>query len=186
MKVTGKTLNLDITNLYRDLTNPVWAFVVFQTNRLNSQLEDNSVFDHSKVKNIWLEISGKRYPQESWELHFDNDYYSLAYDAFQEYKRAAIKRDSIPYVDKKGFKNIFPIFSINLSKQPQSVTGTKNIIILHAEFNNPIKDPTETEEGTTCYIILVSIREFRYEPFKNKITKNLEPRFFFYFYSVSL
>jgi hypothetical protein len=60
MKVTGKTLNLDITNLYRDLTNPVWAFVVFQTNRLNSQLKDNSVFDHSTVKNIWMEISGKR------------------------------------------------------------------------------------------------------------------------------
>jgi hypothetical protein len=30
MKVTGKTLNLDITNLYRDITNPVWAFVVFK------------------------------------------------------------------------------------------------------------------------------------------------------------
>jgi hypothetical protein len=88
MKVTGKTLNLDITNLYRHMTNPVWEFVAFQTNRLNNQLKDHSTFDHSSVKNIWSEISGKRYPRESWHLDFDNDYYSLAYDAFQEYKKS--------------------------------------------------------------------------------------------------
>ena len=116
-----------------------------------------------------MEISGKRYPQESWDLDFDNDYYSLAYDTFQEYKKATIKTDSVPYVDKKGFKNIFPIFSINLSKQLQSISSTKNNIVLRAEFNTLIKDPSGTEEGTICYIILVSIRELRYEPFKNKI-----------------
>ena len=29
MKVTGKILYLDITNIYRNVTNPIWAFVFF-------------------------------------------------------------------------------------------------------------------------------------------------------------
>ena len=59
MKVTGKTLQLDITNIYRNATNPIWAFVVFQTNRLNSQLKDNSIFDRADFKNLWMEVGGK-------------------------------------------------------------------------------------------------------------------------------
>jgi hypothetical protein len=50
MKVSGKSLHLDITNVYRNVTNPIWAFVVFQTNKLNNQLKDNSTFDHTNVK----------------------------------------------------------------------------------------------------------------------------------------
>jgi hypothetical protein len=171
MKVTGKALNLDITNLYRDITNPVWAFVAFQTNRLNNQLKDNSMFDHMSMKNIWLETSGKRYPRESWDLDFDNDYYSLAYDAFQEYKKLLLEQTRFHMLIKKGFKSIFPIFSINLSTQPQNITNTKSNIILHAEFNKSVNEPTGTDEGTICYIILVSIHLLHYEPFKNKITQ---------------
>jgi len=52
MKVSGKTLHLDITNVLRNVTNPVWAFLVFQTNKSNSQLKDNSTFDHVDVKNL--------------------------------------------------------------------------------------------------------------------------------------
>jgi len=41
---------------------------VFQTNRDNSQLKDNGVFDHKNVRNLWIKIDGKRYPEESWDL----------------------------------------------------------------------------------------------------------------------
>jgi hypothetical protein len=50
--VTGKTLTVDITNLYKSTINPIWVFTIFQTNRLNNQLKDNSIFDHSSVKKI--------------------------------------------------------------------------------------------------------------------------------------
>ena len=54
MKVSGNTLQIDITNIYRKVTNPIWAFVVFQTIKSNDQLKDNSIFDHDNVKNLWL------------------------------------------------------------------------------------------------------------------------------------
>jgi hypothetical protein len=102
-KVSGTTLNLDITNIYRNVTNPVWAFVVFQINRSNDQLKDNSIFDHVNVKMLRMEISGKCYPEESWDLDWENNYYVLAYEAFQDFKRNYFKTDSFPYVDKKRF-----------------------------------------------------------------------------------
>jgi len=85
MKVTGKSLTFDITNIYRNMQNPIWAFVVFQTNRLNNQQKDNSTFNHADVKNLWLEVSGRRYPEESLNLDWDSDNYCLAYNAYQDY-----------------------------------------------------------------------------------------------------
>jgi len=73
VKVIGKTLNFDITNISINADNPVWAFVVFQTNRDNGQLKDNAVFGHKNVRNLSTEIDGTRYPEESWDLDWDNN-----------------------------------------------------------------------------------------------------------------
>jgi hypothetical protein len=75
--VIENTLNIDITSIYRNVYNVVWEFVVFQTNRFNNQLKDNSIFDHVNVRNLWMEIDGERYPEESWDLDSDNNNYCL-------------------------------------------------------------------------------------------------------------
>jgi hypothetical protein len=48
-EVAGKALNINITNIYRNVESPV---VIFQTNRANSQLKDNIIFDHENVRNL--------------------------------------------------------------------------------------------------------------------------------------
>jgi hypothetical protein len=65
MKVSGKSLALDITNIYRNVNNTVWAFVVFQTNRSNNQLKDNNTFVRTDVRNLCIEVGGERYPEEA-------------------------------------------------------------------------------------------------------------------------
>ena len=92
MKVTGKSLTFDITNIYRNVHNPVWAFVVFQTNRFNNHQKNNNTFDHADVKNLWVELGGKHYPEESLDLDWDNDFYSLAYNDFLKYKKKSLLR----------------------------------------------------------------------------------------------
>ena len=118
-----------------------------------------------------MEVGGKRYPEESWDLDFDNNYYVLAYEAFQDFKKYFFKTDSIPYVDKKGFKSMYPIYSVNLMEQPQNISNVKSNIILHVDFNETVKDPDASGEGTICYIVVVSDCLLRYEPDKNKITQ---------------
>jgi len=87
IKLIGKTLHLDITNIYGNLTNPIWAFVVFQTNRSGNQQKNDNEFNHRDVKNLRVEIGGMRYPEESWDLDFDENRCVLAYEVFQDSKR---------------------------------------------------------------------------------------------------
>ena len=51
-RLQGQTLHINKTDIYRAVINPIWAFVVFQTNRLNDQLKNNSEFGHANVKNL--------------------------------------------------------------------------------------------------------------------------------------
>ena len=113
-QVSGQTVHINITDIYRAVTNLIWAFDVFQTNRLNDQLKNNSEFDYANVKNLWFEVDRKRKPEDFWNLDFDCDYV-LAYDAFQDFKKRFFKTDSppyidsIPYVDNSGFKKLSDI-----------------------------------------------------------------------------
>ena len=172
MKVTGKSLTADITNIYRNIQNPIRTFVVFQTNRLSNQQKDNNEFDHSDVKNLWIEVSGRRYPEESLDLDWDIDKVCLAYNAYLDYKKVFNKTsDSIPYLNIKNFKTKYPIYSIDLAEQPRKFSDVKSNIILHVDFNKTIPAPTETNEGTVCYIIVVSKNLLLYEPIKNRIAE---------------
>jgi hypothetical protein len=139
-KVAGKALNIKITNIYRKVDSSV---VIFQTNRSNSQLKDNNIFDHENVRNLWKEIGGKHYPTESWDLDWDKNNYSLAYNAIQDFKRIRIKTDSLLYVDIIDFKNKYPIHSVDLSDQPQSISGVKSNIILHVDLTNLFQHQVE-------------------------------------------
>jgi hypothetical protein len=85
-------------------------------------------------------------------------------------KKITLKQTLFLISIKKGFKSLYPIYSIDLTSQPQNVSGAKNSVILRAEFNTDVKGPSENDEGTLCYIVLVSKCMFCYEPSKNKIT----------------
>ena len=130
-------------SIYRNVSNPVWVFVIFQTNRSIYQLKDNSIFDHVNVLNLWMKIGRKLFREESWDLGLGNNYYVLAYEAYKNFKRYYFKADSIPYIEKKDFKSMYPIYSINLTNQPQSISGVKSNVILHVDFNKSISDPSE-------------------------------------------
>jgi hypothetical protein len=128
MKVTGKSLTADITNIYRCLQKPIWAFVVFQKTRLNNQQKDNA-FDHSDFKSLWIEVSGRRYPEETVDLDWNTDKFCLAYNAYLDYKRVYDKTtNSIPYINIKDFKSLYPIYSIDLTDQPEKFQTYKAIL----------------------------------------------------------
>jgi hypothetical protein len=93
--VSGKRLKLNTTNIYRNVTNPVWVFVVFQIDRVNDKLNDNSIFDRVNVKNLWMEIGGRRYPKESWDLDLENNYNVLVMKLSKFSKEITLKR--IPF-----------------------------------------------------------------------------------------
>jgi hypothetical protein len=65
---------------------------------------------------------------------------------------------------------MYPIFSVDLTDQPQNISSVKSNIVLHVDFKKTVSDPTGSDEGTVSYIFVVSNSLLRYEPEKNKIT----------------
>ena len=62
MNVSGSYLTINAANGYRNVENPIWAFIVFQTNKLKNQEKDNNTFVHANVRNFWIDHNGRRYP----------------------------------------------------------------------------------------------------------------------------
>lgn len=174
--ISGKTLNLDITNNYRNIRNPLFGMVAFQTNRLDNQDKETSAFDHCNVRNIWFEINGKRYPEELENLDWDNGKYSIAYDMYMDYKRVFYKTHlELPliYLNPDQFKKGRPIYVIDLSRQPENISESRNNIILHVDFDKNIDPPSGNNEGTIAYICMVSLSEFSYDIINNTIKENI-------------
>jgi len=63
---------------------------------------------------------------------------------------------------------MYPIYSINLTEQPQNISGAKSKIVLRVDFD---KEPPTSDEGTVCYIVIASKCVFRYDPSKDTITQ---------------
>lgn len=169
--ISGNIIQLNITDLYRNIDNPIWGFIVFQVSRNNNQEKDNSIFDHSDVKNIWLELGGKRYPEENYDIDFEEDNFGEIYDAFKSYQKYYAK-NSVNQLDAVDFKNKAPIYSFNLTFQPGKVSSFKNNIIVNIQFSKRISNST-ANDGTICYIILLSNVLFNYDPIKNKVIKDI-------------
>ena len=123
---------------------------------------------------MWTEVCGRRYPEEPIDLDWDTDKFCFAYNAYLDYRRVFDKpTNSIPYMNIKIFKSLYPIYSIDLTDLPRKVTDVKSNIILHVDVNKTVEAPTGTDERTVCYIIVVSKSLLLYDPIKIRSLEKL-------------
>ena len=55
--------------------------------------------------------------------------------------------------------------------QPRDISNVKSNILLNVDFNKDVLEPSGADEGTICYIVVVSNCLLYYEPDRNKITR---------------
>jgi hypothetical protein len=77
---------------------------------------------------------------------------------------------------------LYPIYSVDLSDQPQKIFDIKSNISLRVEFNKPVPAPSKTDEGAVCYIMVISKSFLLYEPIKDKITDKVNKVVLFLFF----
>uniref|UniRef100_UPI001C8F2B05 hypothetical protein n=1 Tax=Klebsiella pneumoniae TaxID=573 RepID=UPI001C8F2B05 len=75
------------TNIYRNVYNPKFIIIGFQTDRQNNQEKDPYKFDSLNVKNYRIKLNGSYYPDELQNLHISEGIYRLMYQSYQEFKK---------------------------------------------------------------------------------------------------
>jgi hypothetical protein len=73
----------------------------FQRNRLHNEQKNNNTFDYSNVKDVWIELDERRYPEEPLNVDFKNKYYCSSYGVLLNLKNTFIKPYTPPYFEKK-------------------------------------------------------------------------------------
>lgn len=159
--ISGQYFIRALTDQYRNTINPSAAFVIFKKDKEKSQLVNNDSFDHMNVKNIHIEISGKRYPLESWNLNWDKGDYMLAYNAYCFFKNNFVNKN-MNCLETYKFKDEYPIYAFDLTKQPEEISGRKANIILNVDFDKNVTAAAESK-GTVCYVILYSRKMFKFD-----------------------
>ena len=123
---------------------PRWVVVGFQTDKAGSQEKNPAIFDNCKAKNVWIELNGNAYPSLSHNTDFDKQQIATIYNAISEflpeYYGITGKQSDISPID---FKELYPLFVINISKQPERTKYGVMDMNLKANFREAVKANTQ-------------------------------------------
>jgi hypothetical protein len=132
---------------------PRYIVVAFQTDRLNNQEKNASVFDHVDVESVTVSLNSERYPLESHNLNFADRTISRGYFDFEQFKAAFYSTDSMSTscgISPSEFIDFYPIFVIDLRYQMSELKSATQDIVVNCKFRNA------APANTQMYAIMLS------------------------------
>ena len=127
----------------------------FQTDRTggNAQIKNPSEFDHCEVQDIYVVINSVRYPAVGMKLNFTGRRVSQAYKMLAEFKASAYGlTEASCQITPLEFIARYPLFVLDLRRQPERLKNSVQDITLKAEFLNAVG------ANTIAYALMISDR----------------------------
>ena len=146
---------------------PRFIIVGFQTNKNNNQEQNPAIFNDLNVKNIYVTLNAKRYPDTDYDTDFENNKFSRIYGDTALFRKTFFNMDEL--VSNRGinppdFKSIYPLFVFDVSKQSEKLKTSVSDIHIKASFGaNP-------GANTMAYAVIISDRLFHFVSDGSKIT----------------
>ena len=146
---------------------PRFIIVGFQTGRNNKQNKNTAVFDNCQVRNIYVTLNAKRYPDIDYENDFLQNNYSRIYGDASTFRKKFFNMDELisnPGIDPLNYKYLFPLFVFDVSKQSEKLKTSVSDIHIKASFN------VAPGNDTMAYAVIISDRLMHFVSDGNKIT----------------
>ena len=146
---------------------PRFIIVGFQTNKNNNQETNPAIFNHCNVRNIYVTLNAKRYPDTDYENDFRNNNYSRIYGDAALFRKKFYNMDELvsnPGIDPLSYKTLYPLFLFDVSKQSEKLKTSVSDIHIKASFNN------QPGDNTMAYAVIISDRLFHFVSDGSKIT----------------
>ena len=146
---------------------PRFIIVGFQRNKSNNQDTNPAVFDHCRIRNIYVTLNAKRYPNTDYENDFANNNYSRIYGDAALFRKKFYNMDELvsnPGINPVNYKEFFPLFLFDVSKQSEKLKTSVSDIHIKAFFD------VGTPPNTIAYAVIISDRLFHFVSDGSKIT----------------
>ena len=146
---------------------PRFIIVGFQTDKNNDQETNPAIFDPCNIRNIYVTLNAKRYPDTDYENNFANNKFSRIYGDSALFRKKFFNMDELVSncgINPPDYKKLFPLFVFYVSKQSEKLKTSVSDIHIKATFNdNP-------PANTMAYAVIISDRLFHFISDGSKIT----------------
>ena len=132
---------------------PCFIIVGFQTNKSGNQMANPSLFDNVNGSNIYAMLNSMRYPTTAYNISFLGQKFSRAYGDAAEFRAKFYNMDELvsnPNFTPFEFRNLYPLFLFDVSKQSEKLKYSTTDIQIKMHFSAGI--PANTQ----AYAVIIS------------------------------
>ena len=146
---------------------PRFIIVGFQTDKNNDQDQNPAIFDNLDIRNIYVMLNSNRYPTLDYNLSFPAQQIGRAYGDAAEFRSKFFNINELisnPCISAYEYKNLYPLFLFDVSKQSERLKYSTTDIQIKIEFN------TQVPAGTEGYAVIISDRLNNFQSDGNKMS----------------
>ena len=103
---------------------PRFIIVGFQSNKNNDQITNPALFDNLNVRNIYVTLNAKRYPDTDYDNDFTKNQYSRIYGDATLFRKKFYNMDELVSnsgINPSDYKELFPLYLFDVSKQSEKL-----------------------------------------------------------------
>ena len=152
---------------------PRFIIIGFQSGKNNRQTRNPAIFDHLFVRNIYVTLNAKRYPDTDYENDFTTNKYSRIYGDASLFRKKFFNMDELvsnPGIDPNNYKHVYPLYLFDVSKQSEKLKTSVSDIHIKASFGNAPGNADNPPADTIAYAVIISDRLFHFVSDGSKIT----------------
>ena len=152
---------------------PRFIIVGFQSGKNNNQEQNPAIFDHLYVRNIYVTLNAKRYPDTDYDNDFNKNHYSRIYGDASSFRKKFFNMDELisnSGIDPISYKNLFPLYVFDVTKQSEKLKTSVSDIHIKAFFDNAPGGVDNPPINTMAYAVIISDRLFHFVSDGSKIT----------------
>ena len=152
---------------------PRFIIVGFQTLTPNDQTTNPAIFKHLFLRNIYVTLNAKRYPDTDYNNDFTKNQYSRIYGDAASFRKKFYNMDELVSnlgIEPLDYKELFPLYVFDVTKQSEKLKTSVSDIHIKALFNADPAGANNPPVNTMAYAVIISDRLFHFVSDGSKIT----------------
>ena len=146
---------------------PRFIIIGFQTNRVNNQERNPSIFDNLNVTNMYVMLNSTRYPVADYNISFIKNNFSRVYGDVANFRSKFFNMDELisnPNINPSDYKGLYTLFLFDVSKQSEKLKYSTTDIQVKMSFGD------NTPDRTQAYAVIISDRLINFQSDGNKFS----------------